>query len=120
MVNPHFFDALIAWIEKNIAQRLPLDEVVNKSGFSRRYLQRVFKNYTGVSLGLFIKQKQMDSARADILSGNCSITDIALKYGYESQQSFTRAFTRYYGIPPAAYRENVQMMNRLKVQRRPE
>jgi len=105
MTDSHFFSELISWIESNIAKRLLLDEVVIKSGFSRWYLQRIFKKHTGISLGAFIKNAQMDSAKKDILFSEKSISDVALKYGYESQQSFTRAFSRYYGIPPAAYRK---------------
>jgi len=105
MTDSHFFDELISWIESNIAKKLLLDDVVIKSGFSRWYLQRIFKKHTGISLGAFIKNAQMDSAKKDIVFSEKSISDVALKYGYESQQSFTRAFSRYYGIPPAAYRK---------------
>lgn len=107
MADSLFFDELIAWIESNTAKRLLLEDVASKSGFSRWYLQRIFKSHTGVTLGLFIKRSLMESARKDILSETYSIADIALKYGYESQQTFTRAFSRYYGMPPATYRKNL-------------
>ena len=105
MTDTLFFDELIAWIESNIAQRLLLEEVASKSGFSLWYLQRIFKKHTGMTLGLYIKKTKMEHASMDMLSNNNPIADIAMKYGYESQQSFTRAFSGYYGIPPAAYRK---------------
>ena len=111
MVDPLFFDELIAWVEKNISQKLRLEDVARKSGFSLWHLQRIFKKHTGKTLGAYIKKVQMESAGMDIISGGCSITDIALKYGYDSQQSFTRAFGQYYGMPPAAYRKNSSMQS---------
>lgn len=105
MADPLFFDDLIAWIESNIVKRLLLSDVTRKAGFSHWYLQRIFKNHTGMTLGLFIRKAQMESVGKEILADKTPITEIALKYGYESQQSFTRAFRRYYGMPPATYRK---------------
>jgi len=106
MADSLFFDELITWIEGNIAKRLLLTDVASKSGFSLWYLQRIFKNHTGMTLGLFINRSRMESARKDIISDAGTIADIAIKYGYESQQSFSRAFRRHYGIAPATYRKN--------------
>ncbi|MFR0653855.1 helix-turn-helix transcriptional regulator [Pantoea sp. SIMBA_079] len=105
MADSLFFDELMVWIKSNITQRLLLQEVASKSGFSLWYLQRIFKKHTGITLGLYIRKAQMESARLDIITNSNSISDIAIKYGYESQQSFTRAFSRHYGMPPAAYRK---------------
>jgi len=99
-----FCSDLIIWIENNISERLFLDDIAVKSGYSKWHLQRLFKKNTGVSLGLFIKRKKLEFAYNDILTTKETITDIALNYGFESLQGFTRAFTRRYKRPPSDIR----------------
>lgn len=101
-----FCSELINWIENNINERLHLDDIALKSGYSKWHLQRLFKNNTGISLGLFIKRRKLEFAYNDILTKKDTITEIALNYGFESLQGFTRAFTRRYQFPPSDIRKN--------------
>ncbi|WP_199746430.1 helix-turn-helix domain-containing protein [Erwinia sp. 198] len=96
-----FCSELKMWIEDNITERLLLDDVAIKSGYSKWHLQRVFKKNTGISLGFFIKRRKLEFAYHDIMVKEESITDIALKYGFDSLQAFSRAFTRHYRFPPS-------------------
>jgi len=94
-----FCSELINWIENNINERLHLDDIALKSGYSKWHLQRLFKNNTGISLGLFIKRRKLEFAYNDILTKKDTITEIALNYGFESLQGFTRAFTSDINFP---------------------
>lgn len=106
MNQSRFCSDLILWIENNITERLFLDDIAIKSGYSKWHLQRLFKKNTGIPLGLFIKRRKLEFAYHDILTNKTTITDIAIKYGFESLQTFTRAFTRYYRYPPSEVRNN--------------
>ncbi|QFH49297.1 helix-turn-helix domain-containing protein [Leclercia adecarboxylata] len=105
MNESRFCSELIIWIEDNISERLLHDDIAIKSGYSKWHLQRVFKKNTGTPLGLFIKRKKLEYAYHDIMVKEETITDIAVKYGYESLQAFSRAFTRHYRLPPSIIRK---------------
>ncbi|WP_318377853.1 helix-turn-helix domain-containing protein [Enterobacter sp.] len=112
MNNSCFFADLIMWIESNITERLFLDDIAKKSGYSKWHLQRLFKNHTGVSLGSFIKLKKLEFASNDILRKEGTITDVAMKYGFDSLQDFTRCFTRHYGLSPSKFRKKEKTLTR--------
>ena len=95
---------LVLWIDSNIEHRLSVEDVAKKSGYSKWHLQRMFSDETGKSLGKFIRERKLAYVLEELLVTDESILNLALKYGFESQQSFTRTFTRKYGAPPHQYR----------------
>lgn len=99
-------DDLIVWMENHIDDRLDIDTVAKKSGYSKWHLQRLFYKHTGMKIGGFIRGVKLSKAASLLLKTEGPIINLALRYGYESQQSFTRSFTRKYGIPPCKYRKN--------------
>ncbi|WP_318374000.1 AraC family transcriptional regulator [Enterobacter sp.] len=105
MNKSNFCTDLITWIEKNITENIRLDDLAVKSGYSKWHLQRIFKSHTGIPPGLFIKAKKLEYAYRDIIMQKDTITTISIKYGFESLQSFTRAFTRHFGFPPSWLRK---------------
>ncbi len=60
---------------------------------------------TGISLSEYIRRRRLTKAAFDIQTNNDKIIDIALKYGYDSSDAFTRAFKKLHGITPNAARE---------------
>ncbi|ALB68971.1 helix-turn-helix domain-containing protein [Cronobacter dublinensis] len=99
-----FFETLIAWIENNLEENLTIDRLASKAGYSKWHLQRGFKMHTGMTVGFFIVKKRMEKALVELANGDDAIITIALKNGYGSHQTFTRAFTLYYGVSPGRYR----------------
>ncbi|QDY44384.1 helix-turn-helix transcriptional regulator [Candidatus Pantoea soli] len=81
-----------------------LDDIAEFSGYSKWHLQRIFKEHTGISLGEYIKHRKMHASAHDLLDKDNTILFVALLYGYESQQTYTRAFKRYFGISPGWFR----------------
>ncbi|KEY49031.1 helix-turn-helix domain-containing protein [Citrobacter amalonaticus] len=96
---------LIAWIEENIIPALSLDDIAGKSGYSKWYLQRIFKKITGLSIGQYVRERRLSEAAKDLLSSHDTILTIALKYGFESQPTFTRAFRKKFGHAPGQFRK---------------
>ena len=101
-------DALIEeitlWIDNNITLPLSIEDVAVRSGYSRWHLQRVFQRIKGKPLATYIRDKKLDLAAQALIKGQESVVDIGFRYGFDSQQSFTRCFSKKYAIPPQKYR----------------
>lgn len=95
---------LLAWINANIRSAIKIEDVALRSGYSKWHLQRMFQRIMHISLGNYIRDKKLELAAHDLLDSNAAVIDISMKYGYDSQQSFTRSFARKYRVPPATYR----------------
>lgn len=101
------------WIEKHLHQRLLVTDVANIAGYSPYHFQRMFKKITGENLAKYIKEKKLNAARDELLKG-MSVLDIVFKYGFDTQQEFTRSFKRRYKLPPVKYRKEMYLKLRCK------
>lgn len=95
----------ITYIEENITGDLSVGKIANHILISPFYFQKGFSMLCGFSVGDYIRQRRLAMAGSELLSSNAKIIDIALKYGYDSPDSFTKAFTRFHGITPSAVRK---------------
>jgi len=97
---------LLYWIEINLNHRLTMERASKKTGYSRWYLQRLFKSKTGYSLGKYIRDRRLSMAATALRLSNTSIQDISYYFSYDSQQTFTRTFKKNFAQTPAAYRRS--------------
>jgi len=93
------------YIEKNLADEIKLEIAAKFVGCSVWEFQRLFSFVAHISLGEYIRRRKLDLAARDIQSSEDKITDIGLKYGYDSPAAFSRAFSRQYGVSPSAARD---------------
>ena len=91
----------IDYVEANITEEIDFEEVARKALSSSFHFQRVFGILCGFSLGDYIRMRRLSLAGEELSKGNAKIIDIALKYGYDTPESFSRAFTRFHGIAPS-------------------
>lgn len=91
----------IDYVEANITEEIDFEEVANRAYSSPFHFQRVFGILCGLSLGDYIRMRRLSLAGEELSKGNEKIIDIALKYGYDTPESFSRAFTRFHGIAPS-------------------
>ncbi|MGN0650873.1 MAG: AraC family transcriptional regulator [Oscillospiraceae bacterium] len=94
----------IAYIEANLTERLEVTEIAKRAYLSPFHFQRIFGVLCGFTVGEYIRNRRLALA-AEELSNGARVIDTALKYGYESPDSFARAFTRFHGCPPSAAKE---------------
>lgn len=109
---------VIDFIEDNIGDDLDVDMLAEKIFTSRFYFQKIFTILCGCTVSEYIRNRRMTLAGYEIIDMDTSILDIALKYGYESHESFTRAFTRFHGITPSDARKsrsNLKAFSRISV-----
>ncbi len=100
----------IQYIEKHLADEITLEEIANHVCISSFYLQKGFSFACGITISEYIRNRRMALAGNDLLAGDAKVIDIALKYGYDSPDSFTKAFTRFHGVTPAKVRKDHSML----------
>ncbi len=91
----------IDYVESNITEEIDFEEAAKRAYSSPFHFQRVFGILCGISLGDYIRMRRLSLAGEELSKGNGKIIDIALKYGYDTPESFSRAFTRFHGIAPS-------------------
>ena len=97
--------ASMDYIEANLTEDLQIDGIAAVAGLSPFYYQRIFGALCGMTVGEYIRSRRMSLAAQDLARTEEKIIGIALKYGYDSPDSFTRAFQRFHGISPSDARE---------------
>lgn len=97
-------DAL-EYIEDHIIEDLDCETLGKVSGSSSFHFQRVFSTLCGYTVGEYIRNRRLTRAGAELALEKGRVIDVAVKYGYDSPDSFARAFTKFHGITPSAARE---------------
>lgn len=94
------------YIENHITEELTMEKVANKVCISPFYFQKGFSMLCGLMVMEYIRNRRLALAGSELMSENVKIIDIALKYGYDSPDSFTKAFSRFHGITPSQARKD--------------
>ncbi|MBE6841255.1 MAG: AraC family transcriptional regulator [Ruminococcus sp.] len=97
-------DAII-YIESNITKELSTEKIAEYINVSPFYFQKGFSMLCDLSPAEYIRNRRLSIAGTEILAGNDKIIDIAMRYGYDSPDSFTKAFTRFHGLTPIQARK---------------
>lgn len=95
----------LAYIEANLTRELEVRDIARQAYLSPFYFQRIFSALCGVSVGEYIRSRRLTLAGEELTHTDGRIIDIAAKYGYDSPDSFNRAFQRFHGIAPSAARK---------------
>ena len=106
MSHQEIINTLTAWIDDHIDQPMNIDVVAKKSGYSKWYLQRMFRTVKRQTLGEYIRQRRLLMAAEALRTTERPIFDIAMDYGYVSQQTFSRVFRREFDRTPTDYRQS--------------
>ena len=96
--------ATVDYIESHLDDDIMYDEVAKIACCSMHQFGRVFSYITGLSLSEYIRRRRLTLAALDLQNGNTKVIDIAIKYGYNSPDAFTRAFFEMHGVTPKTAR----------------
>lgn len=96
----------IEYIEHNLNNRIELKELADKVFLSKYYFHRIFHTIVGEPVAEYIRRRRLMEAANELLTTDNKIVDIALKYQFSSQESFSKAFKKYYKISPKQFRSN--------------
>lgn len=100
----------IRYIEDNITEELTIESVAKQAMVSPFYFQRGFSILCGFTVGEYLKKRRLTLAGSELICNGTKIIDLALKYGYDSPDSFTKAFTRFHGATPSSVRKGEAMI----------
>ncbi|WP_130100425.1 AraC family transcriptional regulator [Siccibacter turicensis] len=104
MIGKQTVNVILDWVEQNLEQRLSIEDVALKSGYSRRNIQSLFKKYVGLPLGSYIRQRKLCRAATLIRLTPMTMSDISLLLHFCSQQAFCKEFKKLFGCTPRQYR----------------
>jgi len=107
----------IEYMENHLTDEITLTDISRHVNLSAFHFQRAFSLLTEMSPAEYLRKRRLSQAGADLISGEEKVIDVALKYCYDSPESFTKAFTRFHGVSPmqAKKRKPIQFMNRFTV-----
>ncbi|MDW7659934.1 MAG: AraC family transcriptional regulator [Bacillota bacterium] len=95
----------LAYIEKHLTEEIDYVEISKIAYCSEYHFKRMFSFLAGISLSEYIRRRKMTLAAIELKDSDLRIIDIAIKYGYNSADSFTRAFQSMHGILPSVARD---------------
>ena len=99
-------DNMVNWIEGNITNNPTLAEMSNHVGYSQFYCSNKFHEHIGITFKQYLSKRRLTLAAIDVKNTQDRLLDIALKYGFSCQESFTRAFVDA-GCTPNQYRKSL-------------
>lgn len=105
MFNECVVDEILNWIENNLESDLSLEAVAGKAGYSKWHFQRIFKQQTGYTLANYVRARRLSCAAIALRLLPLNLMHLSMKYRFDSQQTFYRAFKQHFGITPSAYRK---------------
>lgn len=96
----------IDYIEDNLRTDLQSADVARRAGMSHWHFQRIFKALTNETLKTYIRSRRFSLSLEALANTEERILDIAIASGFDTQESFTRAFKKAFSVTPAHYRKN--------------
>ena len=100
----------INYIEDHITEELDYERIAKESLSSSFHFQRVFSILCGYTLGEYIRNRRLTLAGVELARTHKKIIDVAYKYGYETPESFAKAFQKFHGVTPSQARGSSAML----------
>lgn len=101
---------MLDYIETNLENEIDYSKIAQAACCSEYHFSRMFSSMAGISLSEYIRRRRLTLAAFEIQKSNIRIINVAIKYGYESADSFSRVFQKIHGIKPSdARKRGVQL-----------
>lgn len=94
----------LRYINTHYTQRLNIEALSDRLGISQQYLNRLFKQWVGMSPVRYINRLRVEEAKQQMRNSDRNISEIAYDIGFENIYYFSRVFKQYEGMPPTGYR----------------
>lgn len=101
----HRMNDCIQYIEDNLDGAVEMEELARLSLSSKFHFQRLFSLVTGYTVADYIRKRRLTLAAQELINQNAKVIDVAFKYGYETPESFSKAFRKAHGVSPSQVRE---------------
>jgi AraC family transcriptional regulator len=97
-------------VEENLMKPFTLRDVASRVRYSPYHFHRLFHAVAGETLGAYARKQRLAEAAHELAETRRRVSDIALDYQFQSQEGFTRAFVRMFGVTPTRYRKRPTAM----------
>lgn len=106
----HGLQRAINYIEEHITEPISIDAVARHAYSSSAHFQRVFAAITGMTVGEYIRSRRLTLAGQSLADSRMKVIDAALAFGYETPESFTKAFAKFHGMKPSSAWKNPESL----------
>jgi AraC-like DNA-binding protein len=113
MEDREFVCQIISWIEEHLSEPEINQQLPRVSGYSQNRLREKFYNVTGITPSGYLRRRRLTEAAKALESGR-SIADVAVFFGYSSQDNFTTAFKACFGLTPGEVQSSQRKLKLLK------
>lgn len=100
-----FLQKAIDYMESNLLEEINYENVAKEVHMSCYNFHRVFSLMAGMTANEYIRNRRLSLAGQELQLSESKIIDIAFKYGYETPESFAKAFSRFHGVSPKLARK---------------
>lgn len=97
----------IQYMENNLTNNISIEDVSDHVFASGSHFQRIFNVVTGITIGDYMRNRRLSLAGLDLLFEKSKVIDIAMRYQYDTPESFSKAFARFHGFPPSTVKSTV-------------
>ncbi len=101
----------VRYIDAHFTEDITLEQIAEKSGITPNYFTKLFRECFQVKLWDYITAKRIDRAKGLLSSGDMTVLDIAVSCGFHNTANFNRAFLKFTGITPSAYRSRRELLH---------
>lgn len=102
---------LIDWIDIHCTEHITLGNLSQQSGFSEKYLCRIFKTYTSYSPIDYVNMLRINNVCRDLDSGKFTVTDAAFNNGFNNLSYFSKTFKKYKSLTPSQYLKQQKVLS---------
>ncbi|WHY01419.1 AraC family transcriptional regulator [Neobacillus sp. DY30] len=109
----------IDYMEEHLLDNITIESIAKQANVSVFHFQRIFSVLTDITVGEYLRRRRLTLAAQELSSTDSKIIDVALKYGYDTPESFSKAFRKQHGITPSqarTYTGKLKSYNRLTIQ----
>lgn len=95
---------VLEYINKNIETNPSLETLSQIANISAFHFHRIFKTIVGENLGEYIQRLRLESVASNLRATDLSLSELAERSGYNNTQALSKAFKKYFGMPPSVYK----------------
>lgn len=95
----------LIYIEEHLKDEICAQDVSDIVYMSQVHFHNGFRVVTGYTVSEYIRNRRLYLAALELRDSDSKVVDVALEYGYETPESFSKAFTRFHGVTPASVKK---------------
>ena len=119
MASVESLQRTIDYMENHLLEHITIEDIAKQATVSPYHFQRIFMVLTEQSVGEYLRRRRLSLAAQELISTTSKIIDLAYKYGYDTPESFSKAFRKQHGVTPTEARKGIgkiHSQNRLIIQ----